>query len=85
MNTGFTRSKRCVEKLRVRTPKTHQPQVRPRLLGPRILRSKSKFPRIPFGRPHSNGRAPSGWPEVNAENAIFLTRSVLVQKYVGAL
>lgn len=25
-------------------PKVHQPKVRPRLLGPRILRSKSKFP-----------------------------------------
>ena len=44
MNTGFARSKRCVEKLRPPIPKVHQRKVRPRLHGPRILRSKSKFP-----------------------------------------
>jgi hypothetical protein len=44
MNTGFARSKRCVEKLRPRIPKVRQPKLRSRVLGPRILRSKSKFP-----------------------------------------
>jgi hypothetical protein len=44
MNTGFARGKRCVEKLRPRIPKVRQPKLRSRVLGPRILRSKSKFP-----------------------------------------
>ena len=32
-------------KLRPRIPKVRQPKLRPRVLGPRILRSKSNFPR----------------------------------------
>lgn len=86
MNTGFARSKRCVEKLRPPIPKVHQRKVRPRLHGPRILRSKSKFPENSLRPSAQRGaRCRSGSCLQTAgservENAIFWLRSVLVEK-----
>jgi hypothetical protein len=93
MNTGFARSKRCVERLRPRIPKVRQPKLRPRVLGPRILRSKSKFPENTLRTPSAceglgvevaRAFRLAGSERV-LENAIFLARSALVEKYVGSL
>ena len=49
MNIGVAQSERCGVKLHPRTSKVRERKLRQRLLGPRILRSKSRFCRKSLG------------------------------------